>query len=213
MLAVSLRVSNRIPLAITSSDAPMSATTAIHNVAEPATASARKTAFSASESVTFTRMLRSVARPSRIANGIFEQLVGHQRDVGGLERRVGAGGAHRNAHVGRRKRGRIVDAVAHHRHRSVFLLQLLNDRHFVVRQQLGVRLVDADARAPAPRRLAWLSPVSITTRCTPWRRSMSMASAADSRVRSASAMMPSGRPSRATSTAVRPDAASASSFE
>ena len=73
-----------------------------------------------------------------------EQLVGHQCDVSGLERRVGPGGTHRDAHVGRRKRGRVVDAVTHHRHRSVFLLQGLNNRDFVVGQQLGVRLVDAD---------------------------------------------------------------------
>ena len=46
------------------------------------------------------------------------QVVAEQRDVGGLERRVGAGGAHRDADVGGRERGRVVDAVADHRDRA-----------------------------------------------------------------------------------------------
>ena len=45
--------SNLMPFAITNSDAPMSATTAIHNVAEPTTARARNTALRPSDSVTF----------------------------------------------------------------------------------------------------------------------------------------------------------------
>ena len=57
--------SSRRPLAITSSDAPMSATTAIHSVATPATASARNTALRASENAMFALTLRTVARPRR----------------------------------------------------------------------------------------------------------------------------------------------------
>ena len=64
----------------------------------------------------FARMLRDgrAAEAERVGN--LQQLVGHQRDVGGLERGVGAGDAHRDADVGGGERRRVVDAVADHRH-------------------------------------------------------------------------------------------------
>ena len=110
--------SSRSAFAMTMSDAPMSATTAIHSVAQPATASTRNAPFSASENPMFARMLRDgrAAEPNRVGN--LQQLVGHQRDVCGLERGVAAGDAHRDADVGRGQRGRVVDAVADHRQRA-----------------------------------------------------------------------------------------------
>ena len=58
----------------------------------------------------------SSARLRRIAKGSFRQVVAHQGDVGGLERGVAAGRAHRDADVGGGQRRRVVDAVADHRH-------------------------------------------------------------------------------------------------
>ena len=94
----------------------MSATTAIQSVATPAIASTRNAALSTIENAMFARMLRTVARLRRSAYGIFSQLVGHQRDVGGVERRGAAGDAHGNADIGAGERRRVVDAVADHRH-------------------------------------------------------------------------------------------------
>ena len=60
-------LSSRSAFAMTISDAPMSATTAIHSVALPTTASTRNAAFSTSEKPMFARMLRTVARLRRSA--------------------------------------------------------------------------------------------------------------------------------------------------
>ena len=86
-------------------DAPVSARTAIHSVASRSTASTRNAAFSASETATLVLMLRTSRAPGAAAYGSFRQLVGHQRDVGGLERGIGAGRAHRDADVGRASAG------------------------------------------------------------------------------------------------------------
>ena len=104
---------------MTMSDAPMSATTAIHSVASPVSASTRNAPFSASEKPMLTRMLRDgrAAETQRVGN--LRQLVGHQRDVRGLERGIGAGDAHGDADVRRGQRRRVVDAVADHRQRAV----------------------------------------------------------------------------------------------
>ena len=56
------------------------------------------------------------------------EVVGHQRDVGGLDRGVGAGGAHGDAEARPRHRGGVVDAVADHRDRAMGLHQALDDR-------------------------------------------------------------------------------------
>ena len=60
-------------------------------------------------------MLRIVARESRARARDPAQVALHERDAGALDRDVGAG-AHRDADVGLRERGRVVDAVARHRH-------------------------------------------------------------------------------------------------
>jgi hypothetical protein len=52
---------------MTRSEAPVSATIAIQSVAWPVIASAKKTALTASESAMFALIVRSVARPSRMA--------------------------------------------------------------------------------------------------------------------------------------------------
>ncbi len=99
-------------------------------------------------------MLRSVARPSRNANGSLQKLVGHQRDVGGFERGIRAGSPHGNPHIRGRECGSIVDAIAHHRDGPVLAAKRVNGRHFVLREKLGVHLVDAElARERFGRRL------------------------------------------------------------
>ena len=61
-----------------------------------------------------------------------------------------AGRAHRDPEVGERERGRVVDAVAHHRHRSVACLQLAHRLDLVLGQQprpvLGEPRVRGDRR-------------------------------------------------------------------
>ena len=44
----------------------------------------------------------------------FFKIVGHQRNVGGFVRDIGTGNAHRDADIGNRERGGVVDAVADH---------------------------------------------------------------------------------------------------
>ena len=58
---------SRSAFATTITDAPVSASTAIHSVAVPVTAITRNAAFSTSDTATFVLTLRSVARASRIA--------------------------------------------------------------------------------------------------------------------------------------------------
>ena len=108
---------------------------------------------SASEKAMLARMFRDgrAAQAERVGN--LGQLVGHQRDVGGLERGIGAGDAHRDADVGGRQRRRVVDAVAHHRQRAVARAELFDCRELVFRQQRrrGSRRCRRSRRAPAPR--------------------------------------------------------------
>ena len=90
-------------------------------------------------------MLRTVARLRRNVNGIRSRLVGHQRHVGGLSSAASLPAAPiAMPDVGQCKRGRVVDAVADHRHRPVRSPQLLNRRDLVLRQQLRADLVDAE---------------------------------------------------------------------
>ena len=65
--------SRRRPLAMTSSEAPVSAAMAIQSVACPLTASARKIALSPIDSEMFVLMLKSAWRLSLTVNGIFER--------------------------------------------------------------------------------------------------------------------------------------------
>ena len=86
------------------------------------------------------------APPKRQRLGNLQQIVAHQQDVGALQRHIGAGHAHRNSQPRRGQGGRIVDAVADHRHRAIAGLDLADQAGFVVGQQLGVHLIDAVAK-------------------------------------------------------------------
>ena len=70
----------------------------------PNGASATKTALTTSEATTFWRITRSGAGGAGDGVGQPGEVVAHQRDVGGLERDVAAGGAHGDADVRRRQR-------------------------------------------------------------------------------------------------------------
>ena len=85
-----------------------------------------------------------------------------ERDVGGLDRDVGAG-ADRDADVRLGEGRSVVDAVADHRDHLAALLQLLDPRRLVGGQHLREDLRDADPRGDrgAPSRSR--SPVSIAT--------------------------------------------------
>ncbi len=90
-------------------------------------------------------MFRSVARaePHRVRQ--LREVVGHQGDVGRLERDVAAGGAHGDADVGGGERRGVVDAVADHRDRAVPLAQLRERVSLVAGQELGVGFVESRA--------------------------------------------------------------------
>ena len=59
-------------------------------------------------------------QPDRVGGGA--QVAADQGEVAGLDRDVGAG-AHREAEIGLRERGGVVDAVADHRHHAALGLQ------------------------------------------------------------------------------------------
>ena len=78
----------------------MSANTASHSVTRPSGARVRKIALTTTENRMFCQMMREVRRARRSVCGSAAEVVAHQRDVGGLEGRVGAGRAHGDAKVG-----------------------------------------------------------------------------------------------------------------
>ena len=87
-------------------------------------------------------MVRNVARASVIASGTRLQVVAEQDQVRGADRHVGAG-AEGQPEVGRGERGRVVDAVADHRHLVPGRLKAGDDGGLPVRQRPGDDLVDA----------------------------------------------------------------------
>ena len=98
------------------------------------------------------RMLASVARLRRIVYGSFDKFVGHQRDVGRLERRVAAHRAHHDADIGGGQRGRVVHAVADHRDRAVAPRRDSTADDLVRRQLPRSHVVDAELRSGGARR-------------------------------------------------------------
>ena len=88
-------------------------------------------------------MVLSVARERRIASAAARRSPRDEREVGGLDRDVGAG-ADRQAEVGLGERGRVVDAVADHRDGAALALQALDHVGLVGGHDLGDHLVDPD---------------------------------------------------------------------
>jgi hypothetical protein len=72
-------------------------------------------------------------------------------------------GVHRHADVGLRERGRVVRAVADHRHHASAGLFLADEREFVLRFRLGEKIIHARLLAIAAA-VNLLSPVIITVR-------------------------------------------------
>src|SRR2546426_322978 len=70
------------------------------------------------------------------------QITLHQRYVGALHRDVSAS-PHRDADVRARQCGRVVDAVASHRHHAALGLQTLDDRGLVRRLNVGDHVVES----------------------------------------------------------------------
>jgi hypothetical protein len=87
-------------------------------------------------------MLRTVARDSAMPLRHAAQIALNERDVGGFHRDVGSG-SHRDSHVGLRQCGRVVDAVADHRHALAFALQFLDFAGFLGGQNLSHHALDS----------------------------------------------------------------------
>ena len=88
-------------------------------------------------------MVPRVRRDEADGVGRGPQVAPYEGEVAGLDGGVRAG-AHGQAQVGLGQRGRVVDAVADHRHRTALVLEPLDDVDLVLRHDLGDDLVDAD---------------------------------------------------------------------
>jgi hypothetical protein len=77
------------------------------------------------------------------------QLVRHQRDARGVRGDVRSAQAHRDADVGRRERGSVVDAVADHHRARAGPHQLLDLLVLLLGEALGLDRVRADRHADA----------------------------------------------------------------
>ncbi len=144
-----------------------------------------------------------------IAVGDVERVGAHEHDVGGLDRDVGAG-ADRDADVGLRERGRVVDAVADHRHLAA--LAPGARRPWPPCRPGGPRRCTSSMPSSAAIRsaVARLSPVSMTGRMP---SSLQRRDGGARRSRAARRRSRSARPRarrRATWTTVRPSPASSS---
>ena len=130
---------------------PVSATMAIHSDDSPAMAIARNAAFTPSASAMFIAhgADRRAAEPNRERQA--RQFVAHQRHVSGLERRVAADGAHRDADIRRRQGGRVVHAVADHAHLSPRSRRPRTASTFSSRQETRAHVLDADRLGQRPR--------------------------------------------------------------
>ena len=119
-------------MAITTSEAPISAAMAAHSEAVPANVSTTNTALTINARAMFCRI--TAQGPPRVPDqpGELGQVVRHQGDVGGFDGRIAAGGPHRDPHR-RPSQGRgIVHAVADHRHVAVAVDQLADPLDLVV---------------------------------------------------------------------------------
>ena len=84
---------------------------------------------------------------------VFQPVV-HQHDVRLFQRRIRAARPHRHAHVRDRQAGRIVHAVADHRHPIAALAQRLDRRHFFLRLQFRAHFVEVQLGLQMLRRRA-----------------------------------------------------------
>src|SRR3546814_7775384 len=87
-----------------------------------------------------------------------------QCDLGTGHRHVGAG-AHGDADVGTGESGRIVDAVAGHRHRAALGLESLHQRDLVGRAYFAMDLVDAERSEEHTSELQSLMRISYAVFC------------------------------------------------
>ena len=92
-------------------------------------------------------MERAAADPDRVGDAV--DAVDDDHGVGRLGGDGRAGRAHRDADVGERERGRVVDAVADHDHGAELGLRLhrAHDLELLLRRLLRVDVVDADLAA------------------------------------------------------------------
>src|SRR5262249_55046640 len=78
------------------------------------------------------------------------RIVPDEDDITGLHRHVGAR-ANRHGDIGREQCGRVVDAVANHRHALALSFQLRYLIDLITRQHLGDDAVDAEIRGHGVR--------------------------------------------------------------
>ena len=76
------------------------------------------------------------------------EVVGHQRDRGGMDGDVAAGGAHGDADVAGRQGRSVVDAVADDRDVHPGALHLVHDAELAVREAFGLDLGAAEFQRP-----------------------------------------------------------------
>ena len=113
------------------------------------------------EQVLLDRPQRRAAEADGVGGGA--QVAGDERQVRGLDRHVGAG-ADGQAEVGLRERGRVVDAVADHRHDAALGLQPLDDRRPCRTGSTSAITSSMPTSAATARAVVSLSPVSSTGR-------------------------------------------------
>ena len=147
-----------MPLNTTSRLAPVSANTAIHNVASPHSVRPKNTSLTPARRQCSATARVAVRRDSRTNSGKLAQVVVHEDDVGRFDRGIGAGRAHGEADIGARQRRRVVDAVADHARSDRGARKASMRVELVLGQQVAARVVDAGLRPPRSRTVAPLSP-------------------------------------------------------
>ena len=136
---------------MTTSVVPTSAAMAIQRLARPKRARISTMALVRSED---NVLANPRERGTTVANqpGKVAEVVTHEDDVGGLERGTAGDSAQGNADAGGGQGRCVVDAVADHAGRAVAGGQIRNRRDFVVRQEFGALLDDAQGRWPRRKR-------------------------------------------------------------
>ena len=155
------------------------------------------------EEVALDRRQRPPREANRVAGGV--EIAGDERQVARLDRHVGPG-ADREAEIGLRQRGRVVDAVADHRDdRSVLLQSRATTAALSAGRTSAIDVVDADLARRRRAQTSSLSPVRSTGR-RPSRLSSAIAPALDGLTVSATTKTARALPSHAAAIAVLPSA-------